>query len=577
MNLFVVLIVLAFGVQGLNNIALDVLDNDLKSDFYVSQALTMIGASASNYNGNDVSKLGDFNNDGYDDIATSSFGFEENKGRVYVFWGKNGDFHNKYLPDQHQSVPESEGFILDGEYKGDYAGYSVCGADMNNDGYMDLVIGAIGAADSTGKVYVLFGHSGMSQASLTLSDSLAEDGLGFVILGEDTRNAFGYSVRAAGDVNDDGYPDIIVGAPLAKNEENSTDAFVIGKAYVIFGGPTLSNMKISDDSTWRGFVIEGFQEEGHCGVSVDAAGDLNDDGFDDVVVGCPYARNEAGAAYVIYGHSTMPKTIVVSSFTDLSVGFAVTGGASSYVCGLSVSKAGDMNGDGVDDVLIAAPGFTVGAFPFSGAAMIIFGSKTPGALQNINLVPSIGKKPPSTMLLLTTRARYQYCGHGVAAVGDVNGDGECDVIVGHGDNATVVYGGKANLALHTNNLVDLSTLPSNLGATIIGQHNSTSFLTVASAGDVNGDKVNDIFVGNTNWEKYQGISYIVFGTPAVDGTTSNGSSKPPSSYSFAGLVVAVPLLFACCLFCGIGYYCHRKSRGGVPRDEAYDGMIDNQL
>ena len=193
------------------------------------------------------------------------------------------------------SLAVNDGFKIIGENDEDESGYSVSVAgDINGDGIDDLIIGApyvdaVGAesTDNSGASYVVYGTDGGRTGNLNLGSLVTDDG--FKISGESENDRSGYSVSGAGDVNGDGYDDVITGA---YNSSTNT-----GVSYVVYGGRT-GNLGLGDLVTDDGFKITG-SEGTLSGLSVSGAGDINDDGYDDLIIG---SRASQGLeAYVLYG------------------------------------------------------------------------------------------------------------------------------------------------------------------------------------------------------------------------------------------------------------------------------------
>ncbi len=308
--------------------------------------------------------------------------------------------------------PGVGGFTILGQAAFDRSGGSVSSAgDVNGDGFDDLIVGASNAApgsparNNAGKSYVIFGGSSLP-ATITLSDTLGTAGI--TILGEAASDYSGGSISSAGDVNGDGFDDLIVGAFLA--DPGSPARGSAGKSYVIFGGSSLpSTITLSDTlSTTNpgvgGFTILGQAADDYSGRSVSSAGDVNGDGFDDLIVGAisadpgSPARINAGKSYVIFGGSSLPATITLSdtlSTTNPGVGgFTILGQAAGDNSGRSVSSAGDVNGDGFDDLIVGAPLADSPARNFAGKSYVIFGKPDWSTTPTITLSDTLSTTNP---------------------------------------------------------------------------------------------------------------------------------------------------------------------------------------
>jgi hypothetical protein len=162
---------------------------------------------------------------------------------------------------------------------------------------------------------------------------------------------------------------VIVGAPLA-----DPDASKSGAAYVVFGKAKgyPANLNLSSLNGKNGFLLSGDGAFNYLGRSVSSAGDINGDGFDDIIVGAEGADGYRGAVYVLFGRATpfAPK-INVASINGTN-GFKISGAGGSFDGDISVSDAGDINGDGLTDIIVGAPSahFTG---PASGSAYVVFG------------------------------------------------------------------------------------------------------------------------------------------------------------------------------------------------------------
>jgi hypothetical protein len=364
--------------------------------------------------------------------------------------------------------------------------------DVNGDGYIDVIVGAEGydnGLDDEGRVFVFHGSAhGLSTAPNWKAES--------------NQHYEGYhtSLASAGDVNGDGYDDVILGESGYENGE-----FAEGRARVYLGSPS----GLSSAPDW---TAESNQVEAYFGGSVAGAGDVNGDGYDDVIVGAEGYDNgleDEGRVFVFYGSA--------GGLSQTPNWTAHSMQRYAYF-GASVASAGDVNGDGYDDVIIGALFYAEDR----GKAFVFHGS--PGGLSQ---APNWKAGPNQD---------HAYFYH-VASAGDVNGDSYDDVIVGAGGYSNGQHEEGGAFVFH-GSPDGLSTTPN---WTAESNQESGYFERVASAGDVNGDGFDDVVVGAGGYDHGQtdeGKAFVFHGSAGGLSHTPNWTGESNQALAGFGYSVA---------------------------------------
>jgi hypothetical protein len=403
-----------------------------------------------------VATAGDVNGDGFSDVIVGAYLYDNgqsDEGMVFVYHGSAA------------GLASAPAWTNESNQANALFGHSVATAgDVNGDGFSDVIVGAYqydNGQSNEGRAFVYHGSAtGLATSPAWTAESNQASAL------------LGVSVATAGDVNGDGFSDVIVGAPQFNGR---------GRAFVYHG----SAGGLATSVTWYE------QGEDDFGGSVASAGDVNGDGFSDVIIGarlCDCPVGDAGAVTVYHGSA---------AGLPLGSDWMEVGTQSQGWFGRSVATAGDVNGDGFSDVIIGEPHYSNGETE-EGRALVYLGRAAVGLAQSPAWVAE-GNQDIADL------------GFSVATAGDVNGDGFSDVIVGafrysngHSSEgrALVYHGSAAGLAMSPQ-----WTAEGNQGSAFFGS-------SVATAGDVNGDGFSDAIIGAPlfqSGEPGEGYSFLYYG------------------------------------------------------------------
>ncbi|MDH5752262.1 MAG: hypothetical protein OEZ59_07570, partial [Deltaproteobacteria bacterium] len=332
----------------------------------------IVGGSLSKL-GKSVDMAGDFNLDGIDDLVTGIPG--TSMGNTLVIFGSTS--FNPTATYNISSVDGSNGFLVNGLDPGDKLGGSVKSAgDINGDGVDDLIVGAEGVNDlpysDRGAAYVVFGDGAGFSSPIPVST--LNGGNGFMIRpGYDGANStwFGRSVSGAGDFNGDGIEDVVIGQPYAAHYGSSP-----GTTFVIFGNSTIGSTGSLDTDSLDGTNgVQIIARPDRTGFSVSNAGDFNGDGYDDIITSAPVENK----IFMVFGGPNVGTGgDLFTTDLDGTNGTVFLGVGNPTAYNQTVSTAGDFNGDGYDDVIIA----TQDIFYGSGGAYVVFGGDFSGVVTH---------------------------------------------------------------------------------------------------------------------------------------------------------------------------------------------------
>ncbi|MGM3306655.1 DUF4114 domain-containing protein [Anabaena sp. WFMT] len=465
--------------------------------------------------GYSVSNAGDINGDGVDDIIIGAPQADPqakgNAGASYVVFGsKNG-----FAPTIDISTLNGiNGFTILGATESEAAGRSVSAAgDVNGDGIDDIIIGAPFADtnnnNNIGSSYVVFGKNSFSSNSTIDLSNLGNNGL--VINGLNAEDELGYSVSSAGDINNDGIDDLIIGAPNAYTTSNGKP----GQTYIVFGASNFdSSFDLNTLNGSNGFVINGQSIEDYSGLSVSSAGDINNDGIDDLIIGAPQAipnGTNSGQAYIVFGKNGSFDASFDLNSLDGSNGFIINGQEGDKL-GFSVSSAGDINNDGIDDLIIGAHDADPNSITNAGQSYVVFGKN-----GNFDPIFDLSTLNGTNGFSINGITEFDNSGWSVSGVGDISGDGIDDLIVSannadpNGESSGqsyVVFGKNGSFA----SAINLTDIDGTNGFIIDGIAEFDNLgNSVSGAGDVNGDGIADLILSAPFASSQSGEGYIIFG------------------------------------------------------------------
>ena len=498
------------------------------------------GEATNDYSGVSVSAAGDINGDGIADILIGAYGYNGNTGRSYVVFGDihpywsttacslsvgatiqlNATYLSAYDRNHNNNTLV---FIPNGVTQGQFEIMTKPGIPLVNFTQQQITSGAIQFVHDgslvapsynitvrstgiawTGSLPAKITFTGTPQSYFPAVFPLANlnGQTGFKVDGEAIHDWSGGCVNAAGDINGDGRDDLLIGA---WGHSNSA-----GRSYVLFGDPNVGQggqLPLASLNGTNGFKLDGEIAGDQSGYALSGTGDVNGDGYDDWLVGAWNYGNNRGRSYVLFGGAKVGQSgLIALAALNGTAGFKLDGEAAGDFSGSALSAAGDINGDGYQD-------FWIGAYYAanqSGCSYLIFGDPklgSAGTLPLAGLNATVGFK-------LTSESAGDWSGFSLSAIGDLNGDGWSDSVIGapnhagHVGRSYVLLGGPG---IGQSGLLSLTTLTGQRGFKLDGETIEQNGYSVDAAGDVNGDGYADVLMGAPDYAGDNGRSYVLFG------------------------------------------------------------------
>ncbi|MFA5772608.1 MAG: hypothetical protein WC974_07750, partial [Thermoplasmata archaeon] len=473
----------------------------------------------------------DVNGDSYADVIVgtsySSSSSANKTGKAHIFYGSR------------TGISTTPNVTIQGSATADRFGASVSYAgDLNGDGIDDLAVGAPDATVSgnanTGKVYIFYGTlaSGIQSGN---ADTVAS----IIITGRNSGDKFGTVVASAGDVNNDGYGDLLVSAPPAQSR---------GEIYVFHGSSTgITQTSASNANT----KLLGDQSNNLLGTSISSAGDINNDGYDDIIVSAPYYSDNTdpdpakrfsncGKVYICLGSSSGIYTGSITTISSISGIRGIVGKQSYQQFGVSVAGVGDINGDGYADIAVGAPNTMDESSSTPGRVYIYHGNAN-GIVSAGNTIAASDSTYAKT--IINGENNYDNFGYRVAGIGDINKDGYSDLAVSatkydvsSSDDYGRVYiftGAASGIGAS-----GVNHNPINVTAGIIDGERSKEIGQCIAAGDIDDDGFSDLILGapstNNSGLNESGRAYVFDGSAVLlFNWPSSGASYYPLNVSLS--------------------------------------------